>query len=160
MASRCWTVFSLRVRGTRSADIASDTPQIWGSPWVDDDRTARRASLEFVCVFDRTGPASQVTFSLPCLDTTRAFRIPSFGPFAFSNTTALAANRISRSMFEPLQTAINFDVGVSSDQPINDLCNLGKVPAAVGSANQPKQAERLTGKVLWRIRCDYGMKTS
>ena len=25
-------------RGTRIADIASDTPQIWGSPWVDDDR--------------------------------------------------------------------------------------------------------------------------
>ena len=37
-ASRCWTVFSLRVRGTRIADIASDTPQIWGSPQVDDDR--------------------------------------------------------------------------------------------------------------------------
>ena len=37
MASRCWTVFSLRVRGPRIADIASDTPQIWGSPWVDDD---------------------------------------------------------------------------------------------------------------------------
>ena len=38
VASRCWTVFPLRVRGTRIADIASDKPQIWGSPWVDDDR--------------------------------------------------------------------------------------------------------------------------
>ena len=38
VASRCWTVFSLRVRRTRIADIASDTPLIWGSPRVDDDR--------------------------------------------------------------------------------------------------------------------------
>ena len=38
MASRFWTVFSLRVRGTRIADIASDTPQIWGSLRGDDDR--------------------------------------------------------------------------------------------------------------------------
>ena len=38
VTSRCWTVFSLRVRGTRIADIASDTPQIWGSPRVDDHR--------------------------------------------------------------------------------------------------------------------------
>ena len=29
VASRCWTVFSLRVRRTRIADIASDTPLIW-----------------------------------------------------------------------------------------------------------------------------------
>ena len=47
VASRCWTVFSLRVRGTRIADIASDTPQIWGSP--------RGASLEFVCIFGHDG---------------------------------------------------------------------------------------------------------
>ena len=38
VASRCWTVFSLRVRRTRIADIASDTPLIWGSPRGDDDR--------------------------------------------------------------------------------------------------------------------------
>ena len=38
VASRCWMAFSLRVRGTRIADIASDTPQIWGSPRSDDDR--------------------------------------------------------------------------------------------------------------------------
>ena len=44
-------MFSLRVRGTRIADIAFDTPQIWGSPQVDDDRNGRRAGLEFVCVF-------------------------------------------------------------------------------------------------------------
>ena len=55
VASRCWTVFSLRVRRTRIADIASDTPQICGSPRGDDDRNTRRASLEFVCVFGRDG---------------------------------------------------------------------------------------------------------
>ncbi len=38
VASRCWTVFPLRVRGTRIADIASETPQIWGSPRGDDHR--------------------------------------------------------------------------------------------------------------------------
>ena len=38
VASRCWTVFSPRVRRTRIADIASDTPLIWGSPRGDDDR--------------------------------------------------------------------------------------------------------------------------
>ena len=40
VASRCWTVFSLRVRRTRIADIASDTPLIWGSPRGDDEPSA------------------------------------------------------------------------------------------------------------------------
>ena len=55
MASRCWTVFSLRVRGTRIADIASD-PQTWGSPRVDDDRNGPGAPVLSSFVFlDRTG---------------------------------------------------------------------------------------------------------
>ena len=56
VASRCWTVFSLRVRGTRIADIASDTPQIWGSPWVDDESKRPGAPVLSPFVFlDRTG---------------------------------------------------------------------------------------------------------
>ena len=56
VASRCWTVFSLRVRGTRIADIASDTPQIWGSPWVDDESKRPGAPVLSSFVFlDRTG---------------------------------------------------------------------------------------------------------
>ena len=51
----CWTVFSLRVRRTRIADIASD-PQIWGSPQVDDDRN---------------GPGAPILSSFVFLDTTR-----------------------------------------------------------------------------------------
>ena len=35
VAGRC---FRCAYGGPRIADIASDTPQIWGSPWVDDDR--------------------------------------------------------------------------------------------------------------------------
>ena len=49
VASRCWTVFSLRVRRTRIADIASDTPLIWGSPQGDDDRNGpARLCLLFI----------------------------------------------------------------------------------------------------------------
>ena len=55
MTSRCWTVFSLRVRGTRIADIASDTPQIWGSPWVDDDRNGLAPVLSSFVVFGQEG---------------------------------------------------------------------------------------------------------
>ena len=46
--------------GTRIADIASDTPQNWGSPQVHKSmtiETARRASLEFVCVFGQDAHA-------------------------------------------------------------------------------------------------------
>ena len=57
LASPCWTVFSLRVRGTRIADIASD-PQIWGSPRVDDDRNGPGAPILSSFVFlDTTGVA-------------------------------------------------------------------------------------------------------
>ena len=55
VASPCWTVFSLRVRRTRIADIASD-PQIWSSPQVDDDRN---------------GPGAPILSSFVFLDTTR-----------------------------------------------------------------------------------------
>ena len=55
LASPCWTVFSLRVRGTRIADTASD-PQIWGSPRVDDDRDGPGAPILSSFVFlDTTG---------------------------------------------------------------------------------------------------------
>ena len=43
-------------RGTRIADIASDTPQIWGSPWVDDESKRPGAPVLSSFVFlDRTG---------------------------------------------------------------------------------------------------------
>ena len=61
VASRCWTVLSLRVRGTRIADIASD-PQIWGSPRVDDDRNGPGAPvLSSFVFFDTTGFMTSAT---------------------------------------------------------------------------------------------------
>ena len=63
MASPCWTVFSLRVRRTRIADIASD-PHIWGSPRVDDDRNGPGAPILSSFVFlDRTRLTQPATTS-------------------------------------------------------------------------------------------------
>ena len=59
-------VFSLRVRGTRIADIASDTPRSGARHGAMTIETARRASLEFVCILGHAGsPAT----ALPLQDT-------------------------------------------------------------------------------------------
>ena len=53
VAGRC---FPCAYGGTRIADIASDTPQIWGSPWVDDESKRPGAPVLSSFVFlDRTG---------------------------------------------------------------------------------------------------------
>ena len=57
VASRCWTVFSLRVRRTRIADIASDTPLIWGSPRGDDDRNGPASEKPTTPASQRTRPS-------------------------------------------------------------------------------------------------------
>ena len=42
-------------------------------------------------------------------------------------------------LLKPLQTTIDSYARIRINQPINDLCNLIKAPAALRATNQPKQ---------------------
>ena len=109
VASRCWTVFSLRVRRTRIADIASDTPLIWGSPRGDDDRN---------------GPARQSLSSFVSLDRTRSqtqtLKLLIYGLSQKGRVLAQdGVGQIVVSTQQPLYVAANVGTGRVAMHPVN-----------------------------------------